>query len=246
MRIILSLSSEGILKIPFSYNEIIQGLIYSHLDKVLADFLHNEGFLFKKRKFKLFTFSRILGRVKARRDGFEIASPFSIVISSPYNEILRSLAENLIRSSEVYFGKQNIFVESVKVEFSPKFEGPAHIKMLSPVTVYSTLKAPKGKKTYYYNPKEYEFSELIRENILKKYRAYYRDEPRDESFNIEPLKVSKRDEKIISYKGFIIKGWMGTYRLSGSSELLKLAYDAGIGAKNSQGFGCFEVINQVG
>ena len=113
--------------------------------------------------------------------------------------------------------------------------------MLSPVTIYSTLQSPTGKKTYYYNPREKEFSILIRDNLLKKYQAYYKRSPDNDEFSIEPLRVSKKDEKIVSYKGFIIKGWMGLYRLNGSPELLKLAYDAGIGGKNSQGFGCFGI-----
>ncbi|MBC7189418.1 hypothetical protein H5U35_04285, partial [Candidatus Aerophobetes bacterium] len=41
----------------------------------------------------------------------------------------------------------------------------------------------------------------------------------------------------------LIKGWMGTYRLEGNPELIKFSYDAGLGAKNSQGFGMYEVVN---
>lgn len=116
------------------------------------------------------------------------------------------------------------------------------IRMLSPVTMYSTLKTPTGrKKTYYFSPFESEFSELLEGNLKKKYEALYRSEPNGLSFSIEPIGVSKRDEKIIDYKGTVIKSWMGRYRLSGSLELMKLAYDTGLGAKNSQGFGCFEI-----
>jgi len=46
------------------------------------------------------------------------------------------------------------------------------------------------------------------------------------------------------YKNFLIKGWMGTFRLQGLKKALKLAYDAGLGSKNSQGFGMFEVISR--
>lgn len=40
------------------------------------------------------------------------------------------------------------------------------------------------------------------------------------------------------YKDTIIKGWVGAYFLAGDPDLLKLALTAGVGAKNSQGFGC--------
>ena len=35
---------------------------------------------------------------------------------------------------------------------------------------------------------------------------------------------------------------MGKYKISGDEKLTRLAYDSGIGSKNSQGFGCFEVV----
>lgn len=47
---------------------------------------------------------------------------------------------------------------------------------------------------------------------------------------------------MILYKGTVIKAWEGTFRLLGPQELVELAYDTGLGAKNSQGFGCFELL----
>ena len=47
----------------------------------------------------------------------------------------------------------------------------------------------------------------------------------------------------MKYRGTIIKGWMGRFVLNGNKKLLKLGYDCGIGAKNSQGFGMVEVTN---
>ncbi|RKX92249.1 MAG: CRISPR-associated endoribonuclease Cas6, partial [Spirochaetes bacterium] len=42
--------------------------------------------------------------------------------------------------------------------------------------------------------------------------------------------------------GTIIKGWTGTFVLNGNRKILKLAYYTGLGSKNSQGFGMFEVV----
>lgn len=46
--------------LPNHYNYYLHGLIYNTFSNELADKLHREGFLFGKRRFKLFTFSRIL------------------------------------------------------------------------------------------------------------------------------------------------------------------------------------------
>jgi len=136
-------------------------------------------------------------------------------------------------------------IESVEVE--PKISPPSRpvqVKTLSPITVYSTLYTREGKrKTYYYTPWEKEFSSLILENLRKKIHAFRGENIPYQSDNhyIKPLRVSRRDEKIVKYKGTIIKGWMGIYELYLPMEYFPFAYHAGLGSKNSQGFGMIEI-----
>ncbi|RLC36136.1 CRISPR-associated endoribonuclease Cas6, partial [candidate division Kazan bacterium] len=169
-----------------------------------------------------------------------------LIISSSQKEILQSIAENLVKTEKFYIGKNEVFIESINVLPQPVFRGKLIIKMLSPITCYSTLKKADGsKKTYYYSPFEQEFPLFIKENLRKKFQLIYgRDN--DFEFNISPYRVSARDEKIIIYnrsstdRGTVIKAWMGFYEISGSPRVLKLAYDVGLGVKNPQGFGCWE------
>ena len=56
---------------------------------------------------------------------------------------------------------------------------------------------------------------------------------------IVPLKVK---ESIILYKDTVVKGWCGVFLMEGHLTLIRCVYDTGLGAKNSQGFGMFEVI----
>lgn len=44
------------------------------------------------------------------------------------------------------------------------------------------------------------------------------------------------------FKGTVIKGWTGLYELSLPEPLFQIAYDTGLGSKNSQGFGMVEVV----
>lgn len=112
------------------------------------------------------------------------------------------------------------------------------IRMLSPVTVYSTLNTGR---TIYFAPYNHDFRRIIKENLLKKYKAFYKEDITDIDFELYTL--SDKYQKVITkYEGFIIEGWMGDFILKGSEEIIKLAYDTGIGAKNSQGFGCFELL----
>jgi CRISPR-associated endoribonuclease Cas6 len=63
-------------------------------------------------------------------------------------------------------------------------------------------------------------------------------------FTFTPVEVQERDFKVVRYKGTIIKGWMGKYRLTGEPRFLEIALSAGLGSKNSQGFGCCELVEE--
>ena len=246
MRLLIELLSEKNFAVPVHYNYYIQSFLYSLISPKLAQILHDYGFPVEKRKFKLFTFSRILGeyRIDKNKDNIMFTSPFKLIISSAVREFIEEVAEELIHKESTQIYSQKVSLNSVELSDFSMDRDRLRIKMLSPVTIYSTLsKADGKKKTYYYTPFEKEFSSLISENARKKFKAFYEREPNGE-INLAPLNVNNSNEKIISYKGTVIKGWMGIYELSGNPELMKLAYDTGLGGKNSQGFGCFEVLRR--
>jgi CRISPR-associated endoribonuclease Cas6 len=80
-------------------------------------------------------------------------------------------------------------------------------------------------------------------NLERKYQLIYGQKLEGSDIRIEPL--GHKDDrycKVLQYKDTVIKGWNGIYRLRGDRRLIKVAYEAGLGSKNSQGFGCFEVM----
>jgi CRISPR-associated endoribonuclease Cas6 len=239
----LTINLEGnTIAIPIHYNYLIQSFIYNHISPKLSDFLHTEGYVIGKRRFAMFTFSRLLGKFRIHLDDIEFSPPIKLIVSSPIDQFIQEFAETLIKAPSLKFGDNVLHVASVEVQPRPKLKEKFTMRMLSPVTVYSTLsKADGKKKTYYYSPFEDEFKELIEQNIKKKYQALYKSEPTNLSLRMFPKNIERNAEKIINYKGTIIKGWMGTYTLMGSEKLIFLAYDAGLGGKNAQGFGMFEI-----
>lgn len=254
MRVEITLNSRDEIIIPKSYNHILQGVIYKLLDPILRRFLHNQGYEYGKRRFKLFTFSRLLGKFKTFDDYFQFTPPIRLFISSLKVEILQSLAENFLKEEKVLLGKNKVFIESICVLPKIYFDREVIIKMLSPLIVYSTLKKSDGsKKTYYYSPFEDEFNILIGKNLRKKYEVIFGEEPSIFNFEISPYKVKPSDEKVIIYKKYktkqekptIIKGWMGLYRLRGEPKIIELSYDCGLGSKNSLGFGCWEIFRNM-
>lgn len=244
MRIKVTFQSDRKICLPTHHNHIIQGFIYSNLDRALSNMLHSEGYKLGSRTFKLFTFSRLLGKMNYNpQEGFTFYPPVSLLIASPKVDILESLSHFLVKRRELSLGNNKVWTESVEVMMEKKFTDRVQVEMLSPVVTYSTLYTQEGKKkTYYYNPQEKEFGEKIRDNLIKKY-LLVNDSPLDDNlqFDIVPLRVNKNHEKIIVYKQTVIHGWMGQYEITGNPELIKVSYDAGLGSKNSSGFGMWEV-----
>lgn len=244
------MDSENPVLLATNYQQQIQGLIYNLLtDPLMQAFLHDHGFDYNQRRFKLFTFSRLMGKSYFNQQDktLRITPPVLLYISSPWTEFLENLANSLLARGFIQIGKNQLQVKEIKLAVTPPFNQDQSypVKMLSPVTMYSTLETREGsKKTYYYSPTEREFTRLIAQNLVKKASAFYGEDWSKLFFCIEVANSFRASQqKIIIYKGTVIKGWLGNYHISGHPKMLKLAYESGIGSKNSQGFGLFELCN---
>lgn len=247
MQLIITFDGPEQVAIPVEYGYLLQGLIYKHIDNsTLRGYLHEQGFALGKRHFKLFTFSRLIGETisydRLSRK-LILKPPLKIVICSPMTIILQEIGTGLLRQGQVRLG--DVFLEVVEMAtLTPKVrENAIRVKMLSPMVVYSTfVEGGEKRYTYYYSPFEDRFNELIMFNLAKKYLLIYGKTASTEGFIIRPVKVGDKDHKITYYKGTWIKGWMGEYEISGDPKLLQVALDAGLGSKNSQGYGCCHLI----
>lgn len=231
------------ISIPIQYNHIVQAIIYSWIsDDKFKEFLHNKGYKYEERVYKLFTFSKINGEFRMNKENRKITffKDMRITISSAVDEFMDYLLNSvLIESNPINIGGANVEISRVEVKESPNLSKKVQVYTLSPVTAYSTL---ENKQTRFYNPFDMEFSQYIKNNLLHKHEAYHGKQPKDTDFYIKPIGAVK--EARVNYKGFHILAYNCELEMEGSDELLKMAYDAGIGGKNSQGFGCIEVKNR--
>lgn len=242
MRLRITLSFQNQLTLPTGYNHILQGFLYHNLSQALATKLHEEGYVYQDKVFRNVTFSNLQGTYRIAQGQITFFDKVSLHLSSPNTEVLSQFAQSMLQK-ELELAGQSVRINSVEVQPIPKFSTIVTIRMLSPMTIYSTFTLPPNrKKTYYYSPHESDFSPLIEANLNKKYKAFYPEfADKHLSLKIIPLNISKRDEKIIKYKDFIIKGWAGAYRLEGDLEAIEFAWLAGLGGKNAQGLGCWEI-----
>ncbi len=235
----INLISENIIRLPKNYNSLLQAFFYRNMDPILSRFLHDIGFVYGKRRFKMFTFSKIIGKmVKKSKTTVSFLPPITIYFASPLADIISSSAKTFLKKENLTLGRNRLFLDSIEV-ITPDVSEEITVRCLSPITVYRTPINSEIKKFIYFNPWQEEFYELIRNNLVKKYELIYTKIPREE-LKIEPVKLSQTYRKKIVYKGTLIEAWEGYFKLSGSSDILRLALEAGLGAKNPQGFGMVE------
>jgi len=229
--------------IPIHYNYLIQAAIYAALPEEMAARLHDEGFTAGKRSFKMFSFSRLMGRFTMDRNAGTISFPeeISFVITSPDIEFFLSLVNNLLTKGQLRLGRSLLLIDEVRFDEQVVEDEVLTVRTLSPVVVYSTLLRPEGGKyTCYYQPGEGEFDKLITANLAKKFEAFNGRQPPEREVRARPLDRPRLH--VTTYKGTVVKGYTCRLKLVGPRELLQIALDAGLGGKGSQGYGCVEKV----
>lgn len=229
---------EKTLELPINYHHVLQSIVFHGMENCdgLSSFMHDEGYSFDKRKYKLFTFGPLTGRYTISEKNIIFYDEVSFEVRSIDSNMLRALskefADNGIKYLKHFIPKVDVKLVDKEVE-----DEEIRICMLSPVCVYST----QNGKTVYYAPHENEFALKLNENFKRKYFAYTGVEP-DSDITLEIVSLHPKDKYVTKYKGIYINAWKGKYLLRGKRKYLDFLYQTGLGSKNSQGFGMFELM----
>lgn len=253
--------------IPINYQHPLSAIIYkllSHSSQEYAGFLHNKGYLGPDGKLrKLFTFSRLLIRPRAVVLGDRLRlgrhHDISLYISSPMIEdFFQHLVVGLFQDQtiEVANGgaRGKLFVEEVRVCPVPEFTSRQKFKALSPIVVTKTIETKNGLGKHYVRPDEADLSDLLRQSLIRKHMTIHATPPADRELSVhidaDYLKRKGGAEKtmtlVLIKQGQAgqtnIKGFLAPFTLTGSTELMTTAWEAGLGDQCSLGFGCVEVV----
>lgn len=238
MKYRLTFYSPDEILLPVQYNHIMQAALLSWLgEPQYTSFLHDKGYAQGKRTLKLYTFSNLKGQYRfyaeSKKIGFWGEISFFCSFCEEQGDML--LKQNVDRQKPLRLGEKRLaFLKCDKI--MERYEDCV-VETASPITIHSTVDLPNGKKrTYYYEPQEIEFSEMIRQNLLRKYRAFYEREPESGAFEIKCIPGEQYRQASIYYQRFVIKGWHGRFIISGSEEMIRMALLSGLGARN--GIGC--------
>jgi CRISPR-associated endoribonuclease Cas6 len=228
--------------IPAHYNYFLQSLIYRHLDEHLAQQLHDEGIGEGTKRFRYFTFSRLIGDFRRQGDQLTFGRGAIMYIASPNHAFLESLVLRLLAQGEIPIGAQSVPLHKIEVVPQPEYQPEVIFKALSPITLRETLRQPGEKYTYYLEPRDPDFSERIIQNLRDKIRFWHgRDVPPGDAYCLPYAVDGQKNFHLINFKGTWVKGWSGLYRFHAPPEYFQMALDAGLGERNSGGFGCVEI-----
>lgn len=247
MIIELTLKSEdgGNIILPSNYHEILQAFIYNNIDAKLATFLHDKGYNYNSRNFKLFTFSAIISKGKLKNGFFTFDESIKFYISSPLEKFIQSFKETICNNEFIFLKDNKLCLESLKIISSEVLSNNILVDILSPVVAYSTIIKENNKKfTQYFEPDDEFFCKNVTENLIKKHNLLYgKIEDDFESLSFKKIKFGKMQAH--KYKGFVIKGYVGKLEITGDKRLLQVALDSGLGSKNSQGFGFINLLKNL-
>lgn len=234
------------VQIPRINLYLVQALIYGLLPRAFATFLHEEGYEAADRRYKLFAFSWLKSPVRPTFTETHIVfqSPVTFSIATPVNATISGVMDGALRNEIVRIGNTPLLCSGVTIREPLAETENISVYTLSPITCYSTLYRKSGEPfTVYHHPEESDFVEQIHTNLVRKHQALFPDSSLPEGkAQITPL--GKIREQVALFRPDDprpIKGWWGRFRLQGPKELLQIALDCGLGAKNSAGFGCVEL-----
>lgn len=242
MQFTLSFTLPNPLCLPLSHHHILQGMIYQtlQLQSEYSTFLHNHGYFNDNHNFKLFTFSMIQGNYRILNSNIIFYDHISIEVRSPLPDFCYIFMTAAAARGDWELNQSRILFESLTTTKKVITDSCITINMRSPLCISKTLVENGQKKPLYLQPSDCEFSDHIYHNFTNKYQAAYNIQP-DEFISILPYKVSSKDKYVTRFKDIYITAWKGLYKLSAPSEILTFLYDAGLGSRNSQGFGLFDI-----
>jgi len=229
MRCLITLSPVKNFSSDVVYKHNIQGLIYNLLNKIEYSWLH------ESKHFKFFCFSDIFPS-----GDFIIGKEKHLIVSSPSSKFINDLYYSIRQKNEIRLGNNPLRITKVK---KIKLKLKNRFITGSPVVLYKDNK----KNIYFSFKRDSDFNfflKRLKENAVKKFNAFYDDDYNLEEELFDKLQFNK--EVVVKNrkrdKEFIVIGsmWKLLEKFSidhQDKKFYRFIMDAGLGEKNSFGFG---------
>ena len=238
MRLKINLKGKNNFKIPFNYNHILSSIIYKKIDDLdLAYELHASN------SFKFFNFSQLnIPNRKIMKDGIISKNgSFSFYLSSPNDLLIKNIVNGFVEDLEIKFRNEKLIVEKIEALKNPDFNEKSDFKTISPIIIRDVN---DENKRIDLAPSD-KFFKGIENNLIKKYCIFNEIESANEKIKVYSEMANVKRKRITIPKGpntTYHRAYMMDLILEGDIDLIKFAYDVGLGEKNSMGFGMIKYI----
>lgn len=238
MRLKINLKAKDNFKVPFNYNHILSSIIYNKIDDLnLAHELHTSN------TFKFFNFSQLsIPNRKIVKNGIiSHDGRLSFYLSSPNDLLIKNLVKGFVNDLKIKFKNEKLIVEKVEALKMPDFREKSEFKTLSPINIRDI---DEENKRIDLAPSD-KFFKGIENNLIKKYCIFNNIKSTDKKLKVYSEMAHVKRKRITISKGpntTYHRAYMMDLILEGDTDLIKFAYDVGLGEKNSMGFGMIQYI----
>lgn len=245
--------------IPKDYRILILSFIKNNLEKNF-----NESYkeiYGEKPTVKFFTFSVYLPKPKIEKEKIELDRNYFNVLFSIYdnkqfiefynsfNSMINKKIDNKENEKYSYPLKNNKMELKNITMVNEKniMSNRVRIKFLSPLVLRNHKEITINKKRkgadIYFDFNDSDFNEQINYSVSRLIKDLKLNGV-NSNIKLKPYNNLAR-KTVVSFKNILINSSIGEYILEGDSELLNILYKTGIGSRRSEGFGMFEVIEEL-
>jgi CRISPR-associated endoribonuclease Cas6 len=240
MRLLIKLEAAKDQAYDAMYHHKVQGFIYDLIESY-------DPSLHDKKGYKNFCYSNPFPF-----DDMKEGDIRTLIIASPDARLIEHLYKNLPKGLNI---GDNSYIVREKKTLIPRLEAPLKLKTATPVTMripkerYSDYGIESDKDWKYWRP-ENSFEAYVKQlgdNVIKKYNSFYNTEIEEQAI-FEQYKYVKPtcNPTIIDGKEYDVVGSIWEYHFTHltpqQKKLLEYALDAGIGERNTYGYGFLNVI----
>lgn len=258
IKLILNIVGEEAI-IPINYQYYISSFIYKCInsaDNQFSEWLHDKGFTAGNKTFKLFTFSNLYIPEREIKGSFiKIKSKkIELIISMISEKIYDNLIIGMFRNQTFNLNHREINIsfpiQSVEMMPEPEFSDTMKFRAITPIVISKKSEYMGKESEIYMNPLEKDYTYYFKKNLEDKYIAYSANSDKQFiEYPIEEIKIARNTKsKLITVcegrkEETKVKGYLYDFEIKGAPEIIKFAYNAGLGKLSSLGFGCIKPIN---
>ncbi|WP_028778567.1 CRISPR-associated endoribonuclease Cas6 [Shimazuella kribbensis] len=241
LRIQAKFHTEQEISLPYNLNYLISSYLYQCLSRSKADlskWLHEEGIVHNKRRYKPLAFSNLQFVKKKFQPNYQLVNgEATLLISSMKEEICIGLIEGIWKMKGLQLMDCHLPLVEVKILPTIEFHSVMRYKSLSPIVVASQQEG----RIHFCHPLESRFYDQLRNTMRNWYEIKWEEKLDESSVDIsikDPTKFDFRKSSVLTeVKKRKIKGYMLDVEVKAPPKAQQIIYEQSLGNYAVQGFG---------